>query len=537
MPSFISSQRRNVDRLLALILLWNVIGGLFVTLGTPWLSEIAQADPVRSPDVPPSGYGWLAIGLPTHYAGLWLTALGVYALHRMRRHLRWELAAVLFYAPQTYAILSPVHVDMWIGLFAATSFQSVAINWIAIVLLLAHAWLMLLDTKFPAYLTRMSTVPINLPAVAVNVSPIVRLPTVVVSPWTVLTKLWAAVVNLPPVARLRTAARSLSRILFGVTPLSRSALSRRYATIATITASVFLPLVGWVEVIRSPLLLLPVTFVAAYVVAFVWSGGQREPRFSEKRGAVGSLLTYVYMGMAADLLSRWPDDGRIPVFRFFLVMWVYLIPYILLVPVIGAIAGDWLGKRVAAPEENNRDRSSRLTAAMWLTLLTPLLAFALSYALEAPQRQRIETARVVAQRALEHFDRNEPEQLYAMFTPESRDMIDRAAFVTTLRERRETVGGLRYSDARSEKRHQWYPRAGIVQFDFYRLGDNGKSSDSSESIVIDVRGLSPMVSALSMSFENPLTAPDILVPRRDCGGKHEKLHCGHDDDLPPRSLF
>jgi hypothetical protein len=493
MPSLSYSQRHNVDRLLALILLWNVVGGAFVTLGAPWLAEIAGATGLRSPSVLPAGSGWLAIGVPTHFAGIWLSILGGYALYRMRRHLPWHLGAVLFYAPQTFAITSPLHIDTWIGLYAATALQpAIAVNWIAIILLLAHAWSWLSDSKFRAHLERMPVV-----------------------------------------------ALGLYRDFWGLTPpLSRAALSRRYASIAAITALVFLPLVppeafypsGHASPMWRLLLLLPVTFVAAYVMAFVWSGGGREPRFSARRGTVAALLTYLYLGMAADLLSRWLSDGQEQLFRLFLVAWIYLLPLILLVPVTGAVAGTWLGRKIAAPQES----SSRLTLGMWLTLVTPLLALLLSYALGAPQRNQIETARAVAQRALAHFDQNEPDQLYAMFTTESLAMIDRDSFIATLRGRRDSQGELRDSDARRELRHQWYPRAGIIQFDFSRAGAKGESS---ESIVIDVHGSAPAVSAVFMSFEGQPPAHNVFVPRRDCGRNTELLHCGGFDDPPPRSLF
>lgn len=517
MPSFIYSQRHNVDRLLALILLWNVVGGAFVALGAPWLAEIAGTAGLRPPAVLPAGSGWLAIGVPTHFAGLWLSGLGAYALHRMRRHLRWHLAAVLFYAPQTFAITSPLHVDMWIGLFAATHFQpptgpAIAVNWIAITLFLGHAWLGLLDSRFRAHLERM-------PAVVLG----------------------------------------LSREFWGSTPLSRAALSRRYASIATMAACAFLPLVpadafypsrhtlelvetqyasAWFDeeaiMFWRRLLLLPMTFLAAYVVAFVWSGGQREPRFSGRRGVAATLLTYIYLAMAADLLSRWLSDGREPLFRLFLVAWIYLLPLILLLPATGAVTGAWLGRNVAAPQEAYQRRCSRLTSGMWLTLVTPLLALLLSYALGASQRNRIETARAVAQRALAHFDQNEPDRLYAMFMTESLAMIDRDSFIAALRERRASLGELRNSDARRELRHRWYPRAEVIQFDYSRAGAKGQSS---ESIVIDVHGPTPTVSAVFMSFDGQPPAHNVFVPRRDCGGNNELLHCGHFDDLPPRSLF
>lgn len=492
MPPFIYSQRHNVDRLLALILLWNVVGGAFVTLGAPWLAEIAGTTGLRPSAVLPAGSGWLAIGVPTHLAGIWLSALGVYALHRMRCHLPWHLVAVLFYAPQTFAITSPLHVDMWIGLFAATSFQppvgpAIAFNWIAITLLLTHAGVGLWDSRFRANLERM--------------------------PAAVLTPL---------------------RWFWGSTPLSRAALSLRYASIATIAAFVFLPLVPAEAFYPSRLPLLPVTFVIAYVVAFVWSGGQREPHFSARRGVAATLLTYVYLAMAADLLSRWLSDGRELLFRLFLVAWIFLLPLMLLLPVIGGVTGAWLGRNVAAPQEGDQRRSSKLTVGMWLTLVTPLLALLLSYALGAPQRNRIETARAVAQRALAHFDQNEPDRLYAMFTAESLTMIDRDSFIATLRERRDSVGRLQNSDGRRELRHHWYPRAEIIQFDFSRAGAKGQSS---ESIVIDVHGPAPAVSVVFMTFEGRPPSHDLFVPRRDCGSNTAALHCGRFDDLPPRSLF
>jgi hypothetical protein len=357
MLPFITSQRHNVDRLLALLLLWNVIGGAFVALGAPWLAEMAGTTELRSPAVLPTGFGWLAIGVPTQFAGIWLSVLGVYALHRMRRHLQWHLPAVLFYAPQTFAITSPLHVDMWIGLFGASVFRSpagpsFAVNWIAITLLLVHAGMGLWGSRFRA------------------------------NPAEVLRQFWGSI------------------------PLSRTALSCRYASIATLTAVALLPLVpadafypsqhtsqfmetwtlsAWFDkedvMFWRRLLLLPMTFGIAYVMAFVWSGGQREPRFSARRGLAASLLSYVYLAMAADLLSRWLSDGRESLFLLFMVAWVFLLYLVVLVPVAGTVAGAWLERKVAAPPQGEQRRPSRLTVAMWLTLVTPLLALLLSYVL------------------------------------------------------------------------------------------------------------------------------------------------------------
>ena len=488
MPSFIYFQRHNVDRLLALILLWNVVAGVFVTLGAPWLAEIAGATDLRSPSALPAGSGWLAFGVPTHFAGIWLSVLGAYALYRARCRLQWHLTAALFYAAQAFAITSPLHVDMWIGLFAATSFQSpaglaIAFNWIAIALFLTHAALGL--------------------------------------------------------ERMLVVALERARDFWSTTPLSRTALSRRYATIATIAAIALLPLVPPDAFYSSQpatpwrlLLLLPMTFVAAYVVAFVWSGGQREPRFSAGRGVTASLLAYVYLAMAADLLSRWLSNGQEPLFRLFLLAWIFLLPLILIVPVTGALAGAWLGRNVAALQES--DQRSRLSAGMWLTLVAPLLALLLSYALGASQRNRIETARVVALRALAHFDGNESEQLYAMFTTDSLALIDRDSFIAAVRERRDSLGVLRSSDARQELRYRWYPRAEVIQFDFSRAGAR---SQSSESIVIDVRDPAPALSAVFMTFDGQPPIHNIFAPRRHCGGSNELLHCGRFDDQAPRSLF
>jgi hypothetical protein len=502
MPSFISSQRHNIDRLLALVLLWNVIGGALVTLGAPWLAEIAGLTGLRQPTVLPTGSGWLALGVPTHFAGIWLPVLGVYALHRMRRHLQWHLVAIAFYAPQTFALTAPVHMDLWIGLFAAVSFPAaIAINWLAVALVLTHAYLGLLDSGFRVHLTRV------------------------------------------PAAMLRH-----SRNLWGSAPLSRAALSRRYACIATVAAFAFLPLVpaeafypssqyfrAWFErddiIFWRLLLLLPITFATAYVVAFVWSGGQREPHFSARRGVMAALLTYVYVALAADLSSRWLTGGQEMLFRLFMVAWVYLLPLMMLIPVIGGVAGAWLRRNLAARQKIDQPRRMRLTSGMLLTLVTPLAALLLSYALGSPQRSRIETARTVAQGALASFDQNEPQRLYAMFTTESLAMIDRDSFIAILRERRDSVGAL---ESREGLRHQWYPRAGVIQFDYSRVGTAGESN---ESIVIDVRGSEPAVSAVFMSFEGQPPAHNIFVPRRSCGGRNEVLHCGQFDDQPPRSLF
>lgn len=347
MPSFIFTQRRNTDRLLALILLWNIAAGVLVTLGAPWLAEVAGATALRP--VLSSGFGWLAIGVPTHFAGLWLPALGAYALYRMRRGLPWHAVAALFYLPQTFALTLPVHVDMWIGTFAATVIEpAIAVNWIAIALMLAHA-----AVEFHAHLERV-------PA----------------------------------------AVCGHFRAFWGVMPLSRKTLARRYASIAMITAIVFLPLVPpdifYPSRATSPLvaphgfdtetvmfwrkmLLLPMTFAIAWVMAFVWSGSQREPQFSSQRGVVAAMLSYVYLGMATDVLSHWLSDGHEPMFRYFVVGFVFLMPWTLLVPVVGALTGARLESKVAVTPQGDRRRSIRLSAAMWLTLATPLLGLLFSF--------------------------------------------------------------------------------------------------------------------------------------------------------------
>lgn len=349
-----------------------------------------------------------------------------------------------------------------------------------------------------------------------------------------------------PLARGPAVMRRLGRDFLGSTPLSRAALSRRYASMATLCALPFLPLLPADAFYSRPplglietqywrvLLLLPMTFLAAYVVAFAWSGGQREARFSARRGVVAALLTYVYLGMGADVLSRGLSDGQEPLFRLFIVAWIYLLPVILLIPAIGAITGQWLARRTGVSPSNNQRGLSRLTAGMWLTLAAPVLALLLSYALGASERNRIESARVVAQRALAHFDQNEPEGLYGMFTSESRAMIDRESFLATIRERRDSTGELQNGKARRELRHRWYPRGEIIQFDYARAGVKGRSS---ESIVIDVRGPLPAVSAVFMTFEGRSAAHNVFVPRRDCDGRNELLHCGQVDDQAPRSLF
>jgi hypothetical protein len=118
-----------------------------------------------------------------------------------------------------------------------------------------------------------------------------------------------------------------------------------------------------------------------------------------------------------------------------------------------------------------------------------------------------------------------------MFATESLAMVDRDSFIAMLGERRDSAGALR---SREELRHRWYPHAEIIEFDYSRVG---AEDESSESIVIDVRGSAPTVSAVFMSFKGQPPAYNVFVPRRNCGGNHELLHCGQFDDQSPRSLF
>ncbi|HEX5755382.1 MAG TPA: hypothetical protein VFY12_03410 [Arenimonas sp.] len=110
-----------LDRLLALLLLWNTLAAVLVVLMLPWAMypDIDYAGAERQYGMAFRSGGLFAGEIPSHAAALvWLIASGLGALMLLRRApSRWHLLAMAFYLPQVFALFWPERWFAWVGVF------------------------------------------------------------------------------------------------------------------------------------------------------------------------------------------------------------------------------------------------------------------------------------------------------------------------------------------------------------------------------------------------------------------------------------
>ena len=147
-------------------------------------------------------------------------------------------------------------------------------------------------------------------------------------------------------------------------PLTRAGVAFRFAAVATAYVLLLLPLFAPLDYLyhRAELCgyggsLLPgihwrvaliVLIVAscAFALAYVWASRAGRVYFSAYRGLLNALLTFLYMAVFVSLLGHSLSDESTPFVRFALLGFLYL-PFLWLIPIIGAVAGSFLARRVA----------------------------------------------------------------------------------------------------------------------------------------------------------------------------------------------
>lgn len=181
----------------------------------------------------------------------------------------------------------------------------------------------------------------------------------------------------------------MSQIVQGTTPLSRNALAWRFAAVAAISALLVLPLMppeyfyhradifGYGGALKPGVhwrmgVLAPIAGSTAFVMAWVWSGGVGRVYFSPWRGLFCSLLTFLYSAVFVSFLGYWLSDETLPFFRLAVIGMLFL-PFLSLIPVVGAVAGIVLSRGIPREPKNFRARLGRAAIPLLVTV-GPLFA-------------------------------------------------------------------------------------------------------------------------------------------------------------------
>ncbi len=182
----------------------------------------------------------------------------------------------------------------------------------------------------------------------------------------------------------------MSQILRDNTPLSRAALAWRFAAVAAIYAFMLLPLMpvdyfyhravifGYGGSLRPGIhwrvgLIVPIVALSAFALAWVWARHAGQVYFSTWRGLLCALLTFLYAAVFISLLGDWLSDETLPFFRL-AVLGLLFLPFLWLIPVVGAVAGFALARGIAPEPMNLRARLQRAVVPLLLSV-APLFAF------------------------------------------------------------------------------------------------------------------------------------------------------------------
>ena len=162
------------------------------------------------------------------------------------------------------------------------------------------------------------------------------------------------------------------QIFRGNKPLSRAALEYRFAAVVTVSALMLLPLVPveyfYHQAVRFNYdgslrpgihwrvgMMVPVVAFSAFAPAYVWAGRAGRVYFSELRGLLCALLTFFYAAVFVSLLGHWLSDEPLPFLRLAVVGLLFL-PYLWSIPIVGAVAGSLLARKIAPEPTHSHAR-------------------------------------------------------------------------------------------------------------------------------------------------------------------------------------
>jgi len=348
----------------------------------------------------------------------------------------------------------------------------------------------------------------------------------------------------------------------GGKPLSRAALARHFAVVATVSALLVLPLFptdylyhraaiyGYNGSLLPGIhwrvgLLLPIVAFSAFATAYVWAARAGRVYFSASRGLFCSLLTFVYTAVFISLLAHWLSDETEPFLRLALIGLLFLW-FMWLIPAVGAIAGHLLARRIAPSEPTHSRARLRDTVPPLMLSLGPLFVIVGIAQYFPPPETAISKATLqLSDEVWARFDAGDADGVYALFSDESKKLLDRGQFVAKLTAAWRKANALPADAVTPRNRPTQVTRERLQWRIFTRsqkfvVGSlqTAAGGEIHETAVFDLSSGRPELYGIAIGFNDGIPADNIIAPPRDCGrSAGPLLHCGDINEPLPRPWF
>ena len=346
-----------------------------------------------------------------------------------------------------------------------------------------------------------------------------------------------------------------------VRPLSRTALACRFAAVAAVSALMLLPLVpteyfyhraaifNYDGSLRAGIhwrvaLIVPVVALSAFASAYVWAGRAGQAYFSGLRGLLCALLAFTYAAVFVSLASHWLSDETLPFFRLAMVGLLF-VPYLWPIPVVGAVAGSLLARTVTPVPTDSRARLQHAVRPLVLSIAPLFAIVGIAQCFPPPEQEISEASLKRSDEVWARFDAGDADGVYAMFSNESKQLLDRERFVAKLTAAWRKANALP-ADAAAARNH---PARGTRKRLIWRIYTRSQkfevgsmqiaaSGEIHETAVFDLSSGQPELYGIAIGFNNGNPADNIITPTRQCSGTNApRMHCGQINEPLPRPWF
>jgi len=347
----------------------------------------------------------------------------------------------------------------------------------------------------------------------------------------------------------------------GNRPLSRGGLACRFAAVTTALAFLLLPLLPAAYFYPHAAifnydgsllpgihwrvgLIVPVVSFSAFATAYVWAGRAGRVYFSGLRGLLCALLTFFYVAVFVSLLGHWLSDEPLPFLRLALIGLLYL-PYLWSIPLVGAIAGNLLARRIA-PEPTHSPARLQHAVQPLVMSIAPLFAIVgIAQCFPPPETAISKATLQLSDEVWARFDAGDAEGVYALFSDESKKLLDHDRFVAKLTAAWRMANALPADPASARNRPaqgkrerlNWRIFTRSQKFEVLSM-QIAAGGEMQEAAVFDLSSGQPQLYGIAIGFNDGNPADNIIAPTRYCSRTNATLlHCGQISEPLPRPWF
>jgi hypothetical protein len=262
------------------------------------------------------------------------------------------------------------------------------------------------------------------------------------------------------------------------------------------------------------------------------------------RGLLCALLTFLYAAVFVSLLGHWLSEETLPFLRL-AITGLLVLPPLWAIPIVGAVAGSLLARRIA-PEPAPSGARIHPAAQPLVLSIAPLFAIVgIAQCFPPPETGISKATLQLSDEVWARFDAGDTGGVFAMFSDESKKLLDRDRFVTQLTAAWRKANALPADAAttrnravqRMRKRLHWriFTRSQKFVVGTMQIAAGGEMH---ETAVFDLSSGQPELYGIAIGFNSGTPADNIIEPQRYCGGFDAPLlHCGKIDEPLPRPWF